>query len=612
MPIIDIDGVNAAEDSSYIRAARFAVAETGGRTYMLSGGSGSGIFVTEVAKSGALTHKSRIGTSSDLVDGWEFKDPTFAVHEARNGDTIVYANGNAQYHEVGTTGYREDGVGVLRLNRNGSLDLLQFKDTEVIADPNATVASFGEDPQVMRIGGADALILKQRDTATDPEVEVLKIRRDGTLRDGVTTELEDVRAVSQDKYEAVRVGGDSFVVTHGPFRDGPIRVLKLAGDGTARHVDQVRETEPLIYNRNMGDMETVRIGGATYLYVTETTRGTISGFEMSAKGALTLVEHEVPNTYGSLDRDGWRSAEALVAFEEDGRDFLAAAGYGNGLVVFEVTAGGALTEVDEFTFPESGIRYGYDLGAADVDGEQMLFAAVATGDAMRSFRFLPDGDEHVSGRGRIRGTEADDIVTGSKRSDRITAGDGDDAVIGRSGGDRLYGQAGNDHLSGGAGRDRLFGGDGMDVLRGDAGRDVLKGHGGDDRLLGGSGRDSLNGNDGNDVMDGGAGRDVLRGGEGDDRLGDGSGFDVLIGQAGRDTFVMAADGGRDVIRDFEDGLDRIDFTALGEGVEFPDLSIRQDGRRVRISYEGEVLIVEADGGLDFFQLTTTDLVFDGA
>ncbi len=69
-----------------------------------------------------------------------------------------------------------------------------------------------------------------------------------------------------------------------------------------------------------------------------------------------------------------------------------------------------------------------------------------------------------------------------------------------------------------------------------------------------------------DRLSGGAGDDVLRGGYGRDVLEGGAGADRMSGGAGADTFVFAgadADRALNVIRDFEQGTDRIDVSGLG-------------------------------------------------
>ena len=125
---------------------------------------------------------------------------------------------------------------------------------------------------------------------------------------------------------------------------------------------------------------------------------------------------------------------------------------------------------------------------------------------------------------------------------------GDDLIyaLGEGQGQILQGFGGNDFLVMAlpeqASHDRLSGGAGQDFLKGEAGADTL---------LGGTGRD---------VLLGGPGYDRLQGGKGADTLAGQRGNDTLIGGSGADVFVLGVLRGRDTIRDFQDGIDRIALT----------------------------------------------------
>jgi VCBS repeat-containing protein len=82
------------------------------------------------------------------------------------------------------------------------------------------------------------------------------------------------------------------------------------------------------------------------------------------------------------------------------------------------------------------------------------------------------------------------------------------------------------------------------------GQTYKRGTDGNDKLTGGNGSDVLDGGNGNDTLFGGNGADVLIGGGGDD---------FLTGGAGPDTFIFYGKSGADVITDFTDGLDKIQF-----------------------------------------------------
>ena len=74
------------------------------------------------------------------------------------------------------------------------------------------------------------------------------------------------------------------------------------------------------------------------------------------------------------------------------------------------------------------------------------------------------------------------------------------------------------------------------------------------------------GGDGNDLIYGGDGNDVLRGDAGNDVLIGDSGMDIFYGGAGADRFAFkgaSALADRDVVRDFQDGVDTLSFEKLG-------------------------------------------------
>ena len=155
--------------------------------------------------------------------------------------------------------------------------------------------------------------------------------------------------------------------------------------------------------------------------------------------------------------------------------------------------------------------------------------------------------------------------------------EGDDRVTLRRGDDWFSGKAGHDTLNGGGGSDTLFGKSGLDILIGGAG---------DDLLYGGANADRMQGDAGNDTMAGGAGRDTMTGGE------------------GADVFVLWSGAGGEVITDFTDGTDRIQFNNGPTG--FDQLTITDLGTSVRIEHGREVVILF---GVEPNVLSAEDFVF---
>ncbi|PRY26619.1 putative surface protein with fasciclin (FAS1) repeats [Aliiruegeria haliotis] len=153
-----------------------------------------------------------------------------------------------------------------------------------------------------------------------------------------------------------------------------------------------------------------------------------------------------------------------------------------------------------------------------------------------------------------------------------------DLLIGGRDDDFFHGFMGDDLIDGNFGFDKLFGGKGNDTIAGGRQADVLRGNNGNDTLLGQVGFDTIFGGRGDDVIEGGRGIDTLTGGR------------------GKDTFVFSENSARDVITDFQDGMDMIDLSALGLG-GFDDLTIRENdnGVLIRTGGQGNLLLEGADG-----------------
>jgi len=208
----------------------------------------------------------------------------------------------------------------------------------------------------------------------------------------------------------------------------------------------------------------------------------------------------------------------------------------------------------------------------------------------------------------------------------VWAGWGNDRLTGGSGADVLSGGMGNDRIDGGEGADIMYGGMGDDTFVVDHVDDYIEEYAnwGTDRVLarvsftlgdnienlqlttsaalsgtGNSLANTITGNNGNNVLKGMGGADILLGGGGDDILIGGKGKDTLTGGAGSDTFLFTAGdsnsggGARDVITDFEAGIDKIDISALGIA-SFADLTFKT-------VFGGLIVYADAngDGAYDF-------------
>ena len=200
-------------------------------------------------------------------------------------------------------------------------------------------------------------------------------------------------------------------------------------------------------------------------------------------------------------------------------------------------------------------------------------------------------NEGTDGADRLFGEGGDDTLSGGSEDDTIFGRAGNDAIDGGSEDDRLFGGDGNDTINGGSENDRIAGNAGDDILTGGSGDDRIFASSGTDILDGGSGDDRLFGGDDRDILIGNMGDDFLNGGDGDDVLMGVTGRDVLVGGDGADLFVYGVGDGKDLIRDFEVGIDKIGL--VESEFTFDDLTITQSGSRtvLGVASSGETLAV---------------------
>lgn len=195
-----------------------------------------------------------------------------------------------------------------------------------------------------------------------------------------------------------------------------------------------------------------------------------------------------------------------------------------------------------------------------------------------------------------------DVMYGSNQSDLLTSYYGSDVIYGNGGDDALFGNQDSDTIYGGDGSDFVYGGKGADLVAGGNQDDLLFGNMDNDAVYGESGNDFIYGNLGNDVMFGGDGNDFVTGQRDND---------TLYGNAGADTFGFYSEGGSDVIKDFQNGVDSIfiESNINGTGIRsFAGLAgrITESNGSAIIDLSGTVVVVE---GVHASALDASDFLF---
>ncbi len=254
-------------------------------------------------------------------------------------------------------------------------------------------------------------------------------------------------------------------------------------------------------------------------------------------------------------------------------------------------------------------------GMAGIIGDVVNFKAPAFGSA--GFAYTASNANGGSGQGQVavtvvNTTEGNDTLSlGSIASGAPTYIDGkggNDLITGGAGADTLLGSDGNDTLNGAAGIDNMAGGNGNDTYYVGTKYDVVTewtavGQGGTDTVIStvdwtlGANFENLVlanlakkgiGNAEDNELIGNAVANILNGGAGDD---------TLSGGAATDQFVFAPGAGHDVVTDFEDGLDRLDFR--GTGLTFANLIIGSTGDDALVWYGNDrVKLIDQAGVID--------------
>lgn len=315
----------------------------------------------------------------------------------------------------------------------------------------------------------------------------------------------------------------------------------------------------------------------------------------------------IEDLYGSFHADSLLgNAEMNILWGDAGNDVLQGrggndsiyGGAGNDVMLggqgFDLLDGGAGTR-DRAQYTDSAAGLQVDLSAPGTN------TGIAAGDTF-------------SGVEDLYGSFFADTLLGDGGDNVIWGDAGNDLLHGRSGSDSIYGGAGDDVLAGGAGADILDGGAGLrdrvqytesasglrvDLMNaavnsGIAAGDTfafiedLSGSSHGDTLAGDSAANVIWGDGGNDLIDGRRGNDTLLGGD------------------GADTLYFGVSWGDDVILDYENGYDRLDFRNLaGQGLHGVDgLGIAAEAGGTMITFAGQSLFLQ-----DIFGVDTSNWVF---
>lgn len=484
----------------------------------------------------------------------------------RDLDLVQTGGGTVLYGTNGSTG------GIVSYAVNGATGGLSLSDSHTLP-PLAAVdgpahletVTFGGQDFIVNLGRhADGLDGFQIGTSGDLSTQVALAGSDG---ENITT-LAFHSAPNRD------------VVYAGYWGSSDLGIYQMGGNGALTWVGQVSLPHE-VHGADLVDLRVTSVQGQDVLLFGARYQDAIYSYRINDNGGLAVAD-----VLRMEDGLPVSAPSAMEIIESGAQRFAVMASSGtSSLTVMEVSGTGTLTPTDHIN-ASTTTRIG-GVVAMDVVSFADRHYVVAGGanDGISLFQLMPDG--------RLYHLDAQEDLVGASLSNvtSITAqvrGSGLDIYVGSE----------NEQ--------------GVTQIRYELGAQAptQQGGSGDDVLTGTSNADFLIGNAGNDTINGGNGADIIL---------DGAGQDRMTGGAGADIFILARDGTRDDITDFDITQDKIDLSGWGRIYDVSALtwSVRSNGAVV--TYGDEMLVINTSNGsalpassviaADWFNLSHTDLSY---
>ena len=317
-------------------------------------------------------------------------------------------------------------------------------------------------------------------------------------------------------------------------------------------------------------LETVVLGGSTYLLAVSAGQDALRSFRVGADGRLDPVA-----SLGAAGGMGLADPTALEVVRMGGASYAIVAGAGSStLSVVRLMDNGRMVLADHLGDTRDTRFQGVQAVATVALGDRVFVFAGGGDDGLNLFQLLPNGRLLLM---------AEALRAPTLPLDNITAL----AATLRNGLIELFAAGERAGLM----RLQVDPGDLAAMQTGSAAADTL---------VGGDADDLLWGQDGDDWLAGGLGSDILM---------DGAGRDTLAGSAGADTFVLTADGDAEVIVDFQPGIDRLNLSGWGRiySVEALAFTARLDGITIRWGAESLTLLSASGAAIPVSVFRSSDL-----
>ncbi|NJM82181.1 MAG: hypothetical protein HC844_06520 [Tabrizicola sp.] len=269
---------------------------------------------------------------------------------------------------------------------------------------------------------------------------------DGSGRLSLTAQLTlngDQSGTDIGAMTSVTIGGVPYLISLSNETDA-VRCFRVGPSGELTQTVGLGAAQGLGIN-DPSAVETVIMGGQTYLLVASASSSSVSVIAVEAGGVLRAVDHVID----TLDTR-FQGVQALATAEIGDRVFVVAGGGDGGLNLFMMAPDGRMIVVaTALHVPGLALDNITAMTAHVVDGEIELFVA-GEGTGITRLRLDP---------GPLAPRQQ-----GGDEAETLSGGADDDFLWGEGGNDLLAGGSGEDIIGDGAGSDTMFGGAGQDIF----------------------------------------------------------------------------------------------------------------------------------------------------
>ena len=406
------------------------------RDITISSIGGHTFLYTSTGVNGGLTayELSETGDLAQLTDQEFFNGQTGSA--AAGLVEVLQLDG--QSHLVFGSG-PNDGLMAFSLREDGTI--------ASAAEITAASTSVGQVGAMAMASGADGLRLFLIDDETGAlSIHTLPLGVSGQSTNSQNTNVQNTAITfgTGAQIETVTVGGSSFLLATDQTSNSVFSYQISADTGALSQVGFSGAPQGLGISLPTA-METVTAFGQSWIVLGSAGSSSISVMRLTAEGALEPMDHIIDTLHTRFD-----ALTTLTVAQDGDRVFVIAGGSDDGLSMFTLAPDGRLIHLQTLQhFSDAGLQNVTQLSASVVGDEIQIFAASGVTSGLTQLNIDLDQvtDAQIAGIGAhsLSGGAGEDMLVGSDIGfDTLAGGAGDDILISGAAGGRLTGGTGAD------------------------------------------------------------------------------------------------------------------------------------------------------------------------